>query len=174
MSTLWYWSRRSLRARAPSYLGVAVLLALLGGLTLASLAGTRRTASAYTRFREAGQALDVHVNSGDFEVEHPETARQMPGVVHTATYLSFLAGPVTPDGRPDLESQAEIVGSFDGLYFTSDRFAVTEGRLPDPSRPDEVAVTRPWASGSIWACSPPRTRRQCTATRRRRPSTSST
>lgn len=54
--------------------------------------------------------------------------------------MAFLAGVLMPDGRPDPSFTAEIVGSLDGLYFTRDRFAVTEGRLPDPSRPDEVAV----------------------------------
>ena len=34
----------------------------------------------------------------------------------------------------------EMVGSLDGLYFTRDRFDVTNGRMPDPSREDEVAV----------------------------------
>ena len=140
MSTIWYWTLRSLRARARAYVGVAVLLALLGGLTLASFAGARRTASAYPRFRQAGGALDVQVNSGDFEAQNPEVAGQMPGVTATATYMAFLAGPLTPDGRPDLPSGGEAVGSLDGLYFTSDRFAVTQGRLPDVSRPEEVAV----------------------------------
>jgi len=140
MSIVRYWFLRSLRARARSYVGLVVLLALLGGLTLASFAGARRTASAYPRFREAGGALDVHMNSGGFEAEHPEVAGQMPGVTASATYLSFLAGPVTADGRPDLASTGEVVGSLDGLYFTRDRFAVTEGRLPDTSRPEEVAV----------------------------------
>ena len=141
MSTIWYWFVRSLRARARAYAGVALLLALLGGLTLASFAGARRTASAYPRFREAGRALDVQVNAGDFENENPEVARQMPGVTETASYAAFLAGVVHPDGTPDLESPlAEVAGSLDGLYFTHDRFAVTEGRMPDPSRVDEIAI----------------------------------
>jgi predicted lysophospholipase L1 biosynthesis ABC-type transport system permease subunit len=146
MSLVRYWFLRSLRARARSYVGLAVLLALLGGLTLASFAGARRTASAYPRFREAGGALDLQMNSGGFEAEHPEVAGQMPGVTASATYMAFLAGPVTPDGRPDLSATGEVVGSLDGLYFTRDRFAVTKGRLPDPSRPDEVAVNEHMAA----------------------------
>ena len=140
MSGIWYWTRSSLRARARSYVGVAVLLALLGGLTLASFAGARRTASAYPRFRGAGGALDVHVNAGGYEIEFPETAGTMPGVTHTASYAAFLAGPLTPEGLPDLAIGLEVAGSVDGLYFTHDRFAVTSGRMPDPARHDEVAV----------------------------------
>jgi len=140
MSAVWYWSRRSVRARWRSYAGVALLLALLGGLTLASVAGARRTSSAYSRFREAGGAMDVQVNAGDFERQNPDVAAQMPGVTDSASYIGFVAGALTPEGGPDLSFDGEVAGSLDGLYFTRDRFAVTEGRLPDPSRPDEVAV----------------------------------
>lgn len=84
--------------------------------------------------------MDVQVNAGDFEARNPDVAGQMPGVTDSASYVGFLAGVVTPDGAPDLSSNGEVAGSLDGLYFTRDRFAVTEGRLPGPSRPDEVAV----------------------------------
>src|SRR5205085_9435752 len=142
MKAVWYWSRRSLRARWRSYAGVAVLLAMLGGLTLASVAGARRTASAYTRFRQMGNAMDLQVNSGDFETRNPEVARQMPGVTDTASYVAFLAGAVLPGGDPDMNFTAEVGGSRDGLYFTRDRFAVTAGRMPDPTRPAEIAVNQ--------------------------------
>ncbi|MFP5319886.1 MAG: FtsX-like permease family protein [Acidimicrobiia bacterium] len=139
MSVLRFWFGTTLRSRWRAYLGVAVLLALLGGLSLASLAGARRTASAYPRFREAGGALDVHF----FHVGEPELARRLPGVTGSATYFSFIGGAVDADGRPDpqyADLGAEMVGSFDGLYFSRDRFVVTEGRMADPARADQVVV----------------------------------
>ena len=33
-----------------------------------------------------------------------------------------------------------LPGSLDGEYFTTDRATAVEGRLPDPSRPDEIAI----------------------------------
>jgi hypothetical protein len=131
-----------LRGRLRSYVGVAVLLALLGGLSLASLAGARRTASAYQRFRVAGGGLAVQVYAGgaQLEPEFFDRIRTLPGVTGTASYLGFVAGKMTPDGRPDLSFRGEVGGSLDRLYFTRDRFSVIEGRLPEPSRPDEVAV----------------------------------
>ena len=137
MNVIRFWFGTTLRARARAYVGVAVLLALLGGLSLASVAGARRTASAYPRFREAGRALDVQF----FHSEDPEAVRRLPGVTGSATYWSFVAGPVDDAGRPDLAGPAvEVVGSLDGLYFTRDRFAVTKGRMPDPTRVDEGAI----------------------------------
>ena len=148
MSVVWYCTLRSVRARARAYVGTAVLLALLGGLTLASFAAARRTASAYPRFREAGQALDVLF----FHVEDPDHALKVPGVTSAATYFAFLGGVVDAEGRPDASFNdvvAEMAGSLDGLYFTRDRFAVTEGRMPDPSREDEVAVNEHLAAFGI-------------------------
>ena len=139
MNVIGFWFGTTLRARARAYVGVAVLLALLGGLSLASVAGARRTASAYPRFREAGRALDVQF----FHAQDPEPARRLPGVTESATYWSFVAGMVDDAGRPDLtsiEAAVEVVGSLDGLYFTRDRFTVTTGRMPDPSRVDEAAI----------------------------------
>lgn len=83
--------------------------------------------------------MDILVNAGGFELEFLEVAGGMPGVTDSATYAA-LAAPLDADGRPDISFTGEAAGSVDGLYFTHDRFAVTEGRLPDPSRPDEVAV----------------------------------
>ena len=148
MNVVRFWFGTTLRARARAYLGVAVLLALLGGLTLASFAGARRTASAYPRFRDAGRALDVLF----FHTEDPERVRQLPGVTSAATYFAFLAGVVDAEGRPDPDHatvSAELAGSLDGLYFTRDRFAVTKGRMPDPSRVDEVAVNEHLAAQGI-------------------------
>ncbi len=148
MSVIRFWLASTVRRRARSYAGVAVLLALLGGLTLASFAGARRTASAYPRFREAGQALDVVF----FHVGDPDHVLDVPGVTSAATYFAFVGGVVDAEGRPDphfANVNAELAGSFDGLYFSRDRFAVTKGRMPDPSRTDEVAVNEHLATMGV-------------------------
>ena len=146
MNVIRFWFGTAARTRARAYVGVAVLFALLGGLSLASFAGARRTASAFPRFREAGRALDVHF----FHTDYPAHVQALPGVTGSATYYSFVAGAVDADGRPDLSSSVpiELVGSLDGLYFTRDRFTVTKGRMPDPSRPDEVAVNEHFAANA--------------------------
>jgi hypothetical protein len=148
MNVIRFWFGTTLRARARAYVGVAVLLALLGGLSLAAVAGARRTASAYPRFREAGRALDVHF----FHSEAPEAAGRLPGVRASATYYAFIADAVDAAGRPGtsgIDAPVEVLGSLDGLYFTRDRFTVVRGRMPDPSRVEEAAVNEHLAALGI-------------------------
>ena len=141
MSAVWYWSRRSMRARWRSHAGVALLLALLGGLD-AGLGGRRpphrlrlpplpRRGPGHGRPGQRGRLRNREPRGGGPDAWcHRFRDRTS----------AFLAGALTPEGGPDLSFQGEVAGSVDGLYFSRDRFAVTEGRLPDPSRPDEVAV----------------------------------
>lgn len=101
MSTVRFWFVRTFRSRLRGYASVAVLLALLGGLTMASFAGARRTASAYPRFREVGRALDVQLFGGEFEREHPGLAGRLPGVAAALVVLANLvaAAPARMAGR---------------------------------------------------------------------------
>ncbi len=45
-------------------------------------------------------------------------------------------------GAAILDGDVLLVSSVDGLLFNQDRFAVTSGRMADPSRADEVMVTQ--------------------------------
>jgi ABC-type lipoprotein release transport system permease subunit len=142
MAAVWYHFRASFRRRAGSYVSVVVLLGLLGGVSMAALASARRTASSYPRFREAGNPSHIQVNPQVEEgPEFVEKIKRLPGVERTASYAAFVAWPLTPGGKADLSyADGEAVGSIDGLYFDQDRFVPTSGRVPDPSRADEIAV----------------------------------
>ena len=137
-------------------LGLALVIALAGGVSLTALTGARRTASAFPRYLEASHASDVAINpivddNGDEDAEAAplsttlsfvEHARDLPEVLDEATYIGletlFL---LDGDGVP-LDVQPEVVGSLDGRFLDQDRLAVLTGRLPEPDRLDEVAVNR--------------------------------
>ena len=53
------------------------------------------------------------------------------------------AAPLDRAGAPRLKSVALAypVASVDGLFFTQDRVAVTQGRMADPARPHEIMMT---------------------------------
>ena len=137
-----YWFRASLRRRWRGLAGIVVLLGLIGGLSLFALAGARRTQSAYPRFLRSTNPSTMAVVVGDLAGggrEALELNARLPEVVQAKAYFAFNVAPWV-DGQPDLEQIFETLGSVDGRYFDQDVYTPTEGRRPDPSRADEVAV----------------------------------
>jgi hypothetical protein len=134
-----YRLRGTFRRHRSSYAGIALLLGLTGGLSLASIAGARRTQSAYPRFLRSANASTIGVSGATYDPSVNDAVAAFPEVVQSRTYVSFSSW-VMVAGRPDFTQDAEPVGTLDGLYFDQDRFAPTEGRLPDPRKADEVAV----------------------------------
>jgi len=141
-----YWSRASFRRRWRGLAGIALLLGLVGGLSLFALAGARRTQSAYPRFlrstNPSTMAVVVGGMSGDGRADGYDEMDQiahLPQVVSARAYVSFYVAPWI-DGGPDFTANFEAIGSVDGRYFEQDVFTPTTGRRPDPNRSDEVAV----------------------------------
>jgi len=144
--------RGSLRAHRRSIIGLALVVALAGGLSLTTFAAARRTASAFTRFLAASDASDLAIGlfpeggldtPGDYIAETDpilEAARSIPGVERDSTHLGlttmYVAG---PDGRAAPDTP-EIIGSLEGRFLETDRVTVLQGRVPDADRPDEVIV----------------------------------
>jgi putative ABC transport system permease protein len=138
-----FWSRASLRRRWRSLGGIALLLGLIGGLSLFAIAGARRTQSAYPRLLRSVNPSTMAVDIGGVNVSDSDALMDriahFPQVTQSGAYTSFNVAPFV-DGRPDLSQEFEALGSVDGRYFDQDVFTPTHGRRPDPSRADEVAV----------------------------------
>jgi hypothetical protein len=143
MAFLGFWTRTSLRRRWRAVVGMAVLLGLVGGLSLFALAGARRTQSAYPRFLAAKNpstlAIDIGPLAGPGSGELARIAA-LPQVLAARAYTAFYTAPWTAEDGPDLSQEFETIGSIDGRYFVQDVFTPTKGRLPNPDRADEVAV----------------------------------
>jgi hypothetical protein len=59
----WYRFRSTLRRRLPGYLSIVLLVGLVGGLAMASLAGARRTQSSYPTFLASTNPSDLTVSA---------------------------------------------------------------------------------------------------------------
>jgi hypothetical protein len=132
-------SLHALRRNRRELLAIVALLGLLGGVSMFALAGARRTQSAYPRFLRNAHASTMAVDYGQYDPAIDAAIAARPEVASSATYVAFTTGPLV-DGRPDFSQDFETLGTFDGRFFTMDRFAPTAGRLPDPSRDDEIAM----------------------------------
>src|SRR5262245_50579825 len=150
MSALSLWVRRTWTRRALGLVGLALLIALVGGVTLAVTAGARRTASAFERLQTATHApgIQIDVKQPDDETEAefadlpaPETLADqiatVPGVNGLAV-ASFMGASPDPDSM-----FSYAIGATRG-EVPNDRLLA--GRLPDPDRPEEVVVNEPAVS----------------------------
>jgi hypothetical protein len=139
------WARMSFRHRWRNLVGTAVLVGVIGGLSLTSLAGARRTLSAYPRFLRSTNPSTLAVIAGN--LQDPEAAAlldrtaQLPQVLEARAYVSFDTAFMVA-GKPDVARPFEALGSIDGRYFVQDRFTPTAGRMPNPARDDEIAINR--------------------------------
>jgi hypothetical protein len=152
VQTAWYRSVTSWRRLRASYFVLVVLIGLVGGVALGSLAAARRTDSSFSTFLAASNPSDLMiVPAGGQGISQPHLAqrlvdavRRYPEVKGVEAYEGLPASLVKA-GRVDersLNSNVVLVGSVDGLLFNQDRFAVTSGRRANPARADEVMVTQ--------------------------------
>jgi hypothetical protein len=118
---------------------------LLGGLAIGAVAGARRTQSSFPRFLASTNPSDLTTiyngATSGYDPTLVDTIAHLPHVKHVENVATLNAIEVDNEGKPVASAAGNIVGSVDGLFFDQDRLFVTDGRLPDPLRPDEAGVT---------------------------------
>jgi hypothetical protein len=142
MRAAWYCKGATWGRSWRSVVLVAVLCGLLGAVSLAALAGARRTESAYGRYLHAINASDVEVNVPSPDRSLDARVAALPGVRSSAAWLGLDANPVV-HGKVNPSFQTDgLAGSVDGEYFTHDTMTVLAGHLPPLSSTNEVALTQ--------------------------------
>ena len=126
--------RAELRRRWRSWLAIALLISLVGGLVLAATAAGRRTESAFPRF-VAAHGFDALVYASQ---PVPKLA-QLPGVASVTELVS-------PDGgQPTCDCSHQINPNDFGVFVAPPNgrspFKLVSGHLPDPSSPDQVLAS---------------------------------
>ena len=124
--------RSELRAKWRGWLGLALMIAVFGGATLATVAGARRTDSAYPRFlRETNPFDQFLLGLAGFTNSVPVTKESLTSIPQVETVIEAAFVPRADGG--------ELVGSADPrLDRTFNGVKVVEGHFPE--RADEIAV----------------------------------
>jgi hypothetical protein len=146
----WYRTRCQFGQRRGGYLVIVVLLALIGGLAMGSIAAARRTDTSFPRYLASSNASDLSVTAGG-EGNNATTAyspvlmqriAHLPDVRHVEVSAFLLVAPLEPNGAPNLKAIDSIapIASISGLLFNQDRVAVIAGRLANPAKADELMV----------------------------------
>ena len=116
-------------------MALGVLAGLAGGLALAAVAGARRTQTAYQRFREATGRSDAIVFAslaGIFDADYTGI-RNLPEVEEAGEFALAPVAAVDPE-------MGTLPPNDDRLFRTVNRPLLSAGRLPDPTREDEVLI----------------------------------
>jgi ABC-type lipoprotein release transport system permease subunit len=149
MAGAWLWVRREWLARWRALLALGLLIAVVGGVTLAVVGGARRTATAFGRFEAATNAFRVNV-----ELRQPSNAGEMRSLIRDLPTPDQLADQIsavdgvdgvsvfsyvaaTPDPRGDLFAFAYGAGR-----GAAPNGRLVRGRQPRPDAPYEVGVNR--------------------------------
>jgi hypothetical protein len=147
MTAVWARGRAELRSRWRSWLALAILLGLAGGVVLALVAGARRTDTAYDRLLAAERPADLEVQVGDLAdagVPEPLAALdrlgRLPGVTEHGLFAQFTADPgdnssFTTDRYFDTLAPVD-----QGAERFAARWKLLAGRRADPARADEAVV----------------------------------
>ena len=150
----WYRLRHGLSQRWAGYLSLVLLIAMVGGLALASLAGARRTEASFSTYLASTNPSTIGVFSRyddpglgvstGYDARLAVRIARLPFVQRSATAIVF-------DGNIDLTSIKGVhphvlagqepvgfLGSLDGEFSSVDRVSVLAGRTP--KRVDEAMM----------------------------------
>ncbi len=135
MHVVLVWLGLEVRRRWRSLAILALLVALAGGTVLAATAGARRQASALTRLhgRTLPATAAILANTPGFDWDRVRALPEVEALMNFGP--SFPIDGVPPDIQADALIGAEVL-------HTIEKPVVFAGRVPDPTRADEAAVSR--------------------------------
>jgi ABC-type lipoprotein release transport system permease subunit len=150
----WYRFRTTIGRRWAGYVSVVLLIGMIGGLSMASIAGARRTQSSFTEFLASTNPSDLVALTGLYQPAPTgydpgliKKIAQLPYVTRVESEAGYEAAVVGPNGYPLTSGPSgtgpmlTLYSSVDGVYFNMDRMVVLRGRMPNPARRNEVAMT---------------------------------
>jgi putative ABC transport system permease protein len=150
VAAAWYRLGATLRRDRVGYLAIALIVGIIGGVAVGSVAAARRTQSAFPRILAASNPSNLDVDPGVYNPQVLRRIRGLPGVESDKEYVALYGLRALPSGFADprtlFNQQVELVGSLNGLYFSQDRVIITSGRRANPRRPGEVVISEQTAA----------------------------
>jgi hypothetical protein len=145
----WFRNQVCLRQRIVGLVTIVLLIGTIGGLSLASVAGARRTESSFPTYLHSTNpsTMDVFSTYDDpglgvttgYQPALQMKIGRLPYVKRMTTSIIF-DGNINLDGvkgiHPDVlpgETPPTVYGSFDGEYSNVDRVSLVGGELADPT-----------------------------------------
>ncbi|MCU1361005.1 MAG: hypothetical protein JWN99_2294 [Ilumatobacteraceae bacterium] len=139
------FAANDLHRRWRSVVATGVLAGIVAGVGIACLAGARRTDSLFDRYFDATRASQLELDPGTPTAEADRALRAMPEV-ESASYWAAIGAFILDDqGKLDPNYAGALNFTTDGRYLDQDLVTVTSGRRLDPTQPDEIMMSEPFA-----------------------------
>jgi hypothetical protein len=159
LGTARYRLRTTFSRRWTGYLTIVLLVGLIGGLAMGSIAGARRTGSSYATYLASTDPSDLTVTLGvdscptcsGYSPTVERTLARLPHVERVEGSVETYGQVLEPDGtaptiNATMFNEVDPIASTDGLYFDQDRVTPVAGRMADPARVDEMVMSPAAAS----------------------------
>ena len=139
----WYRFRATFGRRWGGYLAIVLLVGLLGGLAMGTVAGARRTQSSFPRFLASTNPSDLTTVYGGPEGYDPalvDTISHLPQVKHVESIATLNAIQLTSDGTIVENGASNVAGSVctrtpRGERASSTAEAMAAGAIIRPASP---------------------------------------
>jgi len=132
-----------LRTRWRSWLGLALLIGLVGGAAVAAAVGARRTETAYPRFVQAQNGYALMTGGFPGGVDPARALAKMealPEVAQWARVDLMASAAVLPSGRVAPAPELKAVTDLRAGGFPAHRFKVISGRMVNLRAPGEAMI----------------------------------
>ena len=148
----WWRFRSTFARRWGGYLGVVLVVGILGGVAMGAVAGARRTQGAFPVYLASTNPSDVvafdeyiSVTGTGYSARVDRAIARLP-YVERATYVIGFDPTLTQRTKVAVDAVAgetppAFEGSLNGEYTTVDRATVVRGRMFDPDVQDELVMS---------------------------------
>jgi ABC-type lipoprotein release transport system permease subunit len=145
VNAVWLRLRVEARAHWRAWFGVALLIGVVGGGTIAAFAAADRTQTAYDRFLRGTRAFDIALTNGSTpdtvnrQFDFDEIAH-LPAVADSSQLSYYDGRGKTTAGKPIVDTDVSVFASADGRFGTAlNGVRVLHGRLP--THVNEIALS---------------------------------
>jgi ABC-type antimicrobial peptide transport system permease subunit len=150
----WYWLRANLRRHSSNFLTIVVLVGVLGGLSIGTVAAAQRTQSSYNAFLASTNPSELTLTIGASNISAELRKLPLVRTVATSSY-SINAFPAGRNGAPAVPAALQdgdvvLKGSLGKEFFSEDKTAVVAGRMANPHREDEFVAEPKAAKAMGW------------------------
>ncbi len=128
-------ARADIRRRLSAVLVMALIVGLVGAVSMATVAGARRTSASLRAFEQQSRAADVELNA--FGLPTRAQLSRLAAVSGVEAVGGLRAYGIVVPGDPDLE---EIGTPIDHFGVSVDRARLIAGHSADPAKADEATI----------------------------------